>query len=288
MAYSPTTWVDGTTPALDAANLNHLETGAANALDKTDMTAKGDTLVATASGAYTRLGVGANDTVPVAASGQTTGIIWQQIGNAQIASGAAIGISKLAGYPSDGTKVLKGDGTWGTTGLNITYQTTLPGSPTDGQYTILVDSTSAPTYNLLLRYNSTDAKWGYIGGTGIYAEVTTTEAHGGGGTYTALTTAGPSIALPYGGDWFVEVGFDRTAAVNATADTLMSYDIGGTGAVDADAARAGQSATGAPDSVMRRRKKTGLTAVTLTAKYKTNAGLSFENRWMYVEPIRIA
>lgn len=34
------------------------------------------------------------------------------IDNTNIASGAAIGISKLAGYPSDNTKFLRGDGTW--------------------------------------------------------------------------------------------------------------------------------------------------------------------------------
>lgn len=33
--------------------------------------------------------------------------------NADIAGGAAIAISKFAGYPTDGTKVLRGDGTWG-------------------------------------------------------------------------------------------------------------------------------------------------------------------------------
>lgn len=42
------------------------------------------------------------------------------IDNSNIAGAAAILASKLAGYPTDGTKVLKGDGTWGT------------GYPTDG------------------------------------------------------------------------------------------------------------------------------------------------------------
>lgn len=35
------------------------------------------------------------------------------IADADIVAGAAIAIAKLAGYPSDATKVLKGDGTWG-------------------------------------------------------------------------------------------------------------------------------------------------------------------------------
>ncbi len=38
------------------------------------------------------------------------------IDNANIAPAAAIAASKLAAYPADGAKVLKGDGTWGTAG----------------------------------------------------------------------------------------------------------------------------------------------------------------------------
>lgn len=40
--------------------------------------------------------------------------------NADLDPAAAIAISKLASYPSDGTKVLKGDGTWGPTYTSYT------------------------------------------------------------------------------------------------------------------------------------------------------------------------
>lgn len=70
MAYSPTNWVDGTTK-LGPTNLNKIETALtkmAYALD------------------------GAANTVPVT-DGAT--ITWQQVGNAQVAAGAAIAYSKL-------------------------------------------------------------------------------------------------------------------------------------------------------------------------------------------------
>jgi microcystin-dependent protein len=98
-----------------------METGIVNAAAVADgavakalVDAKGDLIVATAADTVGRLAVGANDTVPVAASGQSTGILWQKIGNAQIASNAAIDASKLAGYPADPSKTLLGDGSWGT------------------------------------------------------------------------------------------------------------------------------------------------------------------------------
>jgi len=68
-----------------------------------------------------------------------------------------------------------------------------------------------------------------------------------------------------------------------------SYDIGGTGAVDADAVY-GQSpgATGAASSV-RTRRKAALTVVTLTSKYRATSAVNclFASRWMAVVPVRL-
>lgn len=79
------------------------------------------------------------------------------IDNGNINAAAAIAISKLAGYPSDGTKALFGDGTWAAPGMALA--TALPGSPTNGQLVALTDSLTAPTYVWPLRYNSTATKW---------------------------------------------------------------------------------------------------------------------------------
>lgn len=106
--YDPTGWADdpSTASPISAAALNYIEAGiktaqAAAEAAQGDITtdpawaAKGDLMVATANDAASVLTVGANDEVPVAASGQSHGIVWQKIGNAQIATAAAIARSKL-------------------------------------------------------------------------------------------------------------------------------------------------------------------------------------------------
>jgi hypothetical protein len=169
--------------------------------------------------------------------------------------------------------------------------TALPGSPTNGQECVFTDSLTAPTYYWHLKYNSTTTKWHYVGGTPLFVEVATDEATTST-SYAALTTAGPSIALPLAGDYDVDPGFtfycnDGGAGVSG----FMSYDIGGTAAVDADATTAPSTvASSSPRlSVARSRRKTGLTAVTLTAKYKVQGGFNghFLNRWLRVTPVKL-
>jgi hypothetical protein len=69
----------------------------------------------------------------------------------------------------------------------------------------------------------------------------------------------------------------------------MSYDIGATGAVDADSFFLGHAGTEG-DGNTRTRLKTGLAASTaLVAKYKTNAGTeTFRQRAMSVLPVRVS
>jgi hypothetical protein len=152
--------------------------------------------------------------------------------------------------------------------------------------TILVDSTSSPSYHWLLRYNSTETDWDFIGGAPGFDEVTADQTTSST-SYTDLSTTGPSFALPVAGDYDIAIGFSRGATDNAADQIFMSYAIGGTAAVDADAVMgSGQTARFSP---MRVRRKTGLTAVTLTAKYRSVAAAaeSFANRWISVTPKRL-
>ncbi len=170
-------------------------------------------------------------------------------------------------------------------GIAPTPATTLPGSPSDGQQAILTDSTSAPTYNWFFQWSAAASKWIFIGGSPAYSEVQTAEATTST-TYVALTTAGPSFTVPRAGDYYVSIG----AAIDPGGldNAFMSYDIGGTGAVDADQIIANQgSNTTWYWSVSRDRLKTGLAASTaLVAKYKSGAGANatFKDRWMSVLP----
>lgn len=176
----------------------------------------------------------------------------------------------------------------------ITPNTTLPGSPTDGQQAILVDSTTAPTYAWLLQFNAALAQWLFIGGSPLYAEVLTQEGTTSA-AYTDLATVGPSITLPRAGSYTVEIGC-RGIMGSATSNyaVLMSYAIGGTGAVDADfvcVAGNGGTADGKIASVARARTKTGIAAATtLTSKYRVDtAGKNgtYDNRWIRATPIAV-
>lgn len=177
--------------------------------------------------------------------------------------------------------------------IAVQYATTLPASPADGQEAILVDSTTNPTYQWRFRYNagsSNTDKWEFVGGASLQAEVVTAETTTSS-TYAALATAGPSVTLPRAGVYDVEVGCDYGSATDLDT-AFMSYDIGGTGAVDADATSMINSSTVATrrGSFFRQRRKSGLTAVALTAKYKSvNSNTNtFANRLISVTPVRVS
>ena len=172
------------------------------------------------------------------------------------------------------------------------FGTALPGSPLDGDQFILTDSITAPTYTWLLRYVAAKAsnKWVCIGGAPGYNMVATFEARANA-AYGALATAGPSFAIPVAGDYDVAIGFTCDPNIAANEVAIMSYDIGGTGAVDADLAGVWANTAGTTYDITTttHRRKTGLTAVTLTAKYRTELGgsMEFGNRWMQVTPVAI-
>ena len=90
------------------------------------------------------------------------------------------------------------------------------------------------------------------------------------------------------GDYDVEIG-GRLRCNTTNLAAFMSYDIGGTAAVDADSVQG--FINGANDnygSFSRVRRKAGLTAITLTAKYKAGNGTQqFDSRWMRVTPIAV-
>jgi hypothetical protein len=176
----------------------------------------------------------------------------------------------------------------GLRGLSIA----LPLLPQDGDEVYFQNAAMATSGIVWhLRYNAVSAsayKWEFLGGQPLLDEVPTQEAIGAaGGTYGTLTTAGPVAVLPLAGDFVVRIG----ARITAAGDSIgtMSYDIGGTGAVDADGASARSDSTARDFAAVRVRRKNALTAVTLTAKYRRNSANAtfFADRWMEVTPVRV-
>jgi hypothetical protein len=206
--------------------------------------------------------------------------------------------------PQDGTEVYLrvGDGNqiahmlylasipgWVQTGLPPVV-TTLPTSIAVEGFRVIYDTgTSGVRWDLV--YDTSDGTtypWLFVGGPPLLAEVSTEEGTTST-TYAALATAGPSVTLPLAGDYDVRGG----AYVNNDTDSRgaqMSYDIGGTGAVDADIfAYLFQTGATIVSSMSRDMRKTALTAVALTCKYKALVGgtAKFGRRWISATPVRV-
>lgn len=174
------------------------------------------------------------------------------------------------------------------------FVSALPGSPVDGQEVYFQDAnmaTAGVVWNLRYRAGGGTYKWEFLGGPPLIAEVGFGGAESASSTsYTALTTAGPSIAVPLAGDYIVAIGAD--VQNNATAwSTYMSYDIGVTGAVDADGIRVRQPTGGgyevAVSASVERRKNALAASTSLTAKYRVLGGSgTWQRRWMRVTPVR--
>jgi hypothetical protein len=181
----------------------------------------------------------------------------------------------------------------GTFARTVGYGTSLPVSPSDGDEYVLVDSTTLPTYQWRLRFNSGSSntnKWEFVGGAPALIEVTTGEATNTTDTYQALTTPGPSFTIPRAGVYSVGVGM-RASAASGRGGVRMSYDIGGTGAVDADAAWNTQGDFALVSSVGHERIKSAIAATTaLVAKYRPGAAVAatISDRWMRVTPVRVS
>lgn len=169
-----------------------------------------------------------------------------------------------------------------------TSGTIFPTSPADGEVFIYTaDGTNGVKWAFQYDSSQPTYKWVFVGGAPLSSQVDTSESTTSA-TYAALATAGPSIIVPFAGDYDVLTA----ARFSASGDGgSMSYDIGGTGAVDTDAI-SGQSSIGSAfSSASRIRRQTGLAAVTLTAKYKRDAGASpliVDSRRMALFPVRVS
>ncbi|HLB03871.1 MAG TPA: hypothetical protein VJK66_02530 [Gaiellaceae bacterium] len=146
-----------------------------------------------------------------------------------------------------------------------------------------VDATSGVLWHLGYESGESTSKWRFLGGPAMFSEVVTSEGGTGAG-YFALATAGPSVTLPRSGDYDVLIGFHCDGVVGGV-DHRMSYDIGGTGAVNADWVH--QVTSSANPSRLRR--KAALGAVALVAKYSSGGAsqATFGDRFMSVLPVRV-
>jgi hypothetical protein len=151
----------------------------------------------------------------------------------------------------------------------------LPASPIDGQVVdYLADATNGIIWRFRYRAASASAyKWEFVGGASLHNEVLTASGENVTSTvYAAITTPGPSLTLPLAGDYDIETEFAAYHQSN-NGSVLMSYTIGATAAAEIDAvAITVSTALGDLVRACKTRRKLGLSAVTLTAQYRTISG----------------
>lgn len=173
-----------------------------------------------------------------------------------------------------------------------------PADPRDrDEVYVVVDDTNGVVWHFRYREGSASSyKWEFVGGPALSQTIkgNNTSASDSEGTasttYTDLATPGPAVALPFEGDYMVQIEFNGNNGTDGGGN-YMSYAIGGTAASDNDAIETFQSGAVSVTAMhSRTKRKDGLTAVTLTAKYKRNTAgtAAYWRRFMSVTPVRVS
>lgn len=109
-------------------------------------------------------------------------------------------------------------------GVGISYATTLPASPVNGQEAILVDSITNPLYQWRFRYNagsSSTYKWEFIGGAPCLIAPIAYQPAGTAAYYTD-SAAASSLGVPRAGEYIVNSGANITAS--AASAQYLGFD----------------------------------------------------------------
>jgi len=178
----------------------------------------------------------------------------------------------------------------------VSYGTTLPASPVDGQEAILVDSTTNPTYQWRFRYNagSTSAyKWECVGATPLGAYLNVQESLAVTGTWQDLATVGPQVTVPRAGDYQVRFGA-RVVSAGTGLNGYLGVKVGATAPSGVQTSVSVPASAGIQamfemlpsyDPVLR-----GIAAsTTIGLQYQTNVATAyFGYRMIQVQPTRVS
>jgi hypothetical protein len=183
------------------------------------------------------------------------------------------------------------NGSWHQVGIPPLV-TSMPANPYEGmEVRYVADDTNGVVWTFRYRSDG-DATypWEYAGGAPMWAEVATSQSTTTT-SYTNLATTGPAITVPLAGMFYVSHGASMQAATAAVTEATMSYQIGGTAASDDDWIYfVGRDQFDSAHLARTRRKTLAAAGTTLTAKYRAQSGTqaNFDDRWIAVEPIRVA
>jgi hypothetical protein len=191
------------------------------------------------------------------------------------------GVDYLAVNPSTGQTP-----PWQSSLSKVSFGTTLPSNPVDGQEAILVDSITSPTYQWRFRYNAqstSSAKWEFIGGSpkivASESRDTTTS-----NSYTGIANS-PTFVIPYNGNYEVSYGCEAWVNTGNATAWIALYASATLPEPSTDSWVAG--------SIGGHVGRTALVnlapGVSLTTVHRTDVGYTayYEKRWISVRPIKV-
>lgn len=164
--------------------------------------------------------------------------------------------------------------------------TSFPAVPADGQeYVYVADATNGVFWRF--RWYAASSYWAFIGGGPLTSEVATDEGHTGSGTYIDLATVGPSIILPFAGDYDCEWGCNTYDTAAANLAMYMGLKLGASATSDTQAEWSGSNAANESTTESRFMRLSGLGAVTIKAQYKSGTATTrFRRRWLEITPVK--
>lgn len=169
----------------------------------------------------------------------------------------------------------------------VTALPTGTGIPFDGQeIDLLLDATLGIVARLRYRAAApAPYRWERIGGEALAAEVASL-SNTSATTYSAW--GGPSVTVPLAGDYKIELGFRPYKFDAGKAASFMSFAVGATAAVDADAVQATLDQDTAV-SVERTLRKNAIPAgAVLASRFRASGGTwAPANAWLRATPIRV-
>ena len=167
----------------------------------------------------------------------------------------------------------------------VSYGTSFPASPNNGQEHILVDSVTNPTYQWRFRYNASSTspyKWEAVGVLPLTASVDPFGSCPAAGWQFA--PAGPSLVLPRPGDYINAFGFHYGCSTGSfihmrlSGANIPALDIGGWADAAANVIRCAS----------RQDRVNGMTTGTITSEYYGGTNAQVARRWMSLTPVRVS
>ena len=176
--------------------------------------------------------------------------------------------------------------------LGPTYETSLPGSPVDGQEIYYAaDTTNGVIWHLRYRSAGGTYKWEFIGGSALTSYIDTNQTTSSS-TYGDLATAGPSITVPVNGEY--EITYQATIYNDSSASSTgarIKLNINGSTLADT---RPFIEHLSAVAFLLHSPVKTQIESVTGTRVVKmvynnrTGSGnANFSQRFLSIRPVRI-